>query len=75
MKKPISTDRAPAAIGPYAQAIKTDEFVFVSGQLGIDSATGQLVQGGIKDQTRQALRNILEILAAAGCSSASPDIA
>lgn len=70
MRKVISTDRAPAAIGPYAQAIKTDHYVFISGQLAIDPATNQLVQGGIQDQTRQALRNILEILTAAGCTAA-----
>lgn len=69
MRKVISTDHAPAAIGPYTQAIKTGEFVFVSGQLGIDPATGQLAQS-IQDQTRQALQNILQILAPAGCTPA-----
>ena len=66
MKESVSTDRAPAAIGPYFQAVKTDHFVFVSGQLGIDPATGQLTQG-IQAQTRQALQNVLEILKSTGC--------
>ena len=68
MRKVISTDKAPTAIGPYVQAVKTDHYLFISGQLPIDPATGQLVRGGIQDQTRQALQNILEILTAAGCT-------
>ena len=71
MRKVISTDGAPAAIGPYVQAIKTEHYVFVSGQLPIDPTTGQLVQGGIQEQSRQALKNMLEILKSAGCSPAS----
>jgi 2-iminobutanoate/2-iminopropanoate deaminase len=71
MRKAISTDKAPAAVGPYAQAIKTDHYVFISGQLPISPATGQLVQGGIQGQSRQALENVLEILKSAGCSPSS----
>ena len=66
MRKIISTDQAPAAVGPYSQAIRTQHTLFISGQLPIDPATGQLVEGSIQDQTRQVLQNILEILRAAG---------
>ena len=66
MRKVISTDQAPAAVGPYSQAIKTDHYLFISGQLPIDPTTGQLVEGSILDQTRQVLQNILEILRSAG---------
>ena len=62
MRKVISTDQAPAAVGPYSQAIKTDHYLFISGQLPIDPVTGKLVEGNIQDQTRQVLQNILEIL-------------
>lgn len=64
----ISTDRAPAAIGPYSQAVKTQDLIFVSGQLPIDPDTGNLVTGDIRDQTRQAMQNLGAILAAAGSS-------
>lgn len=63
--KPIQTDQAPAAIGPYSQAIAHNGLVFVSGQLGLDPASGALADG-IEAQTRQALRNLVAILAAAG---------
>ena len=66
MRKVISTDHAPAAIGPYAQAIETDHYLFISGQLPIDPATGELVGGSIMDQTYRTLQNILAILHAAG---------
>ena len=66
MRKVISTDQAPAAVGPYCQAIKTDHYLFISGQLPIDPVTGKLVAGNIQDQTRQVLQNILEILRGAG---------
>ncbi len=62
----IHTDRAPAAIGPYSQAIRAGELVYSSGQLGIDPATGKLVEGGIEPQTSQVLRNLAAVLDAAG---------
>ena len=61
----IKTDKAPAAIGPYSQAVEANGFVFVSGQLGLDAATGEMVQG-VKEQTEKALTNIKNILGAAG---------
>ena len=64
----ISTDRAPGAIGPYSQAVKTDFMVFVSGQLALDPATGALVNNDIKTETRQAIENLKNILEAAGSS-------
>lgn len=66
MRKVISTDRAPAAVGPYSQAIQTDHFLFISGQLPMDPETGELTEGSIQDQTRQVLQNILEIVREAG---------
>uniref|UniRef100_A0A3P9JBI1 2-iminobutanoate/2-iminopropanoate deaminase n=2 Tax=Oryzias latipes TaxID=8090 RepID=A0A3P9JBI1_ORYLA len=67
IKKIISTTKAPAAIGPYSQAVLVDRTMFISGQLGMDPATTQLVEGGVQAQTRQALVNLGEILKAAGC--------
>lgn len=67
-KTVISTNNAPAAIGPYSQAIRAGNLVFVSGQIPIIPATGELVQGDIRLQTRQALENLKHILAAAGAS-------
>lgn len=64
----ISTERAPAAIGPYSQAIAAGGLVFVSGQLPLDPATGELVEGDIAAMTRQIFRNIEAVLAAAGTS-------
>jgi 2-iminobutanoate/2-iminopropanoate deaminase len=64
------TDRAPAAIGPYAQAIETAGFLFTSGQVGLDPATGELVEGGFEPQARRALANLEAVLAAAGCTFA-----
>ncbi|MBR5735198.1 MAG: RidA family protein [Bacteroidales bacterium] len=67
--KPISTDKAPAAIGPYSQAIDSGSgLVFLSGQIPIDPATGSFAEGGIKEQTRQSLLNAQAILQAAGLS-------
>ena len=66
MKKAISTNGAPAAIGPYSQAIDCGEFVFTSGQLGLDPATGKLVDGGVQAQATQAMKNIQAVLTAAG---------
>lgn len=65
MRTVISTNQAPAAMGPYSQAIRTTHSLFISGQLPIDPATNELVEGSIQDQTRQVLQNILEILRAA----------
>ena len=64
--KAIQTDNAPAAIGPYSQAIEVNGFIFASGQIPIDPATGEFVKGGIKEQTRQSLLNAKSILIAAG---------
>ncbi len=68
MKKNISTSNAPAAIGPYSQAIRVGDMLFVSGQLGIDSTTGDFVSGGVKEQTEQVFKNIRSILKEAGAS-------
>jgi len=67
MKKIISTDRAPKAIGPYSQAVVANGFAFVSGQIALQ-ANGQMVEGGIREQTRQVLENIKALLAASGSS-------
>ncbi|RLT39298.1 MAG: RidA family protein [Chloroflexi bacterium] len=61
----ISTEKAPAAVGPYSQAVKTEQFVFTSGQIGINPLTGQL-RLGIEEQSRQVLSNLAAVLAAAG---------
>ncbi len=71
MKKAISTTKAPAAIGPYSQAIQVGNLVYTSGQLPIDPATGQFPEGGIKEQTRQSLTNIKAILEEAGLTMES----
>jgi 2-iminobutanoate/2-iminopropanoate deaminase len=62
----ISTTSAPAAIGPYSQAIASGDLVFCSGQLGLDPATGNLVEGGVEAQADRALRNLTAVLDAAG---------
>ncbi|MBN1449330.1 MAG: RidA family protein [Bacteroidetes bacterium] len=67
-REPISTDKAPAALGPYSQAIIAGNMIFVSGQLGLDETTGAFVEGGIGEQTDKALRNMQAILTAAGAS-------
>src|SRR4051812_36829520 len=66
--KAISTPQAPAAIGPYSQAIQSGDLVFLSGQVPIDPATGELVVGDIAVQTERVLENLAAVLAAAGCS-------
>jgi 2-iminobutanoate/2-iminopropanoate deaminase len=66
--KTIATDAAPAAVGAYSQAIASDDFVFCSGQVGLDPQTGELVAGGIEEQTRRALENLGAVLAAGGAS-------
>ncbi len=67
MKKVISTNAAPAAIGPYSQAIRIGEFIFISGQIPVNPATGNIPEG-IKAQTAQSIANIKAILAEAGIS-------
>jgi len=64
----ISTDQAPAAVGPYSQAIRAGKFVFTAGQIPMDPATGKLIQGDIQAQTRQVLTNLKAVLEAAGVS-------
>jgi len=66
MKQPIATQQAPAAIGPYSQAVETNGTVYVSGQLPIDPSTGSFAEGGIKELATQSLTNIKHILAQAG---------
>jgi 2-iminobutanoate/2-iminopropanoate deaminase len=66
----VATQKAPGAIGPYSQAIKTDTMVYVSGQLAIDPASGLLLTGDIRQETRQALTNLQAILEAAGSALA-----
>ena len=66
MKKVISTTNAPAAIGPYSQAIEVNGMLFISGQIPIDPATGEIVEGGITEQTTQSFKNIKAILTEAG---------
>ena len=68
MKKILSTEKAPAAIGPYSQGTETAGFVFVSGQLPIDPVKGGFAEGGIKGQTRQSLTNLKAILESEGMS-------
>jgi len=66
MKQVLNTENAPKALGPYSQGIKAGCLIFLSGQLGLDPGTGELVQGGIQQETRQALINVRNILEAAG---------
>ena len=70
MKKCIATDKAPQAIGPYSQAVEAGGFIFVSGQVPLVPATGEIVKGDIEAQTTQVLENLREILTAAGSSLA-----
>lgn len=66
MKKIISSKSAPAAIGPYSQAVEANGMLFISGQLPIDASTGAFVEGGVKEQTKKSLENIGAILSEAG---------
>jgi 2-iminobutanoate/2-iminopropanoate deaminase len=66
----VTTTGAPSAIGPYSQGIVSGDLVFCSGQLGLDPATGDLVEGGVEAQTERALRNLVSVLDAAGASMA-----
>ncbi len=68
MKKVINTDNAPAAIGPYSQAIEANGMLFISGQIPINPAEGKVVEGGITEQTEQVMKNIEAILTEAGYS-------
>lgn len=68
MKEPVHSDGAPKALGPYSQAIKSNGFVFASGQVPIDPATGEIVKGSISDQTERVLNNLAAVLEAAGSS-------
>lgn len=64
----ISTPNAPGAIGPYSQAIRAGDFLYLSGQIGLDPATGQVVPGGVAEQTHQVMKNLAAVLVAAGAS-------
>jgi 2-iminobutanoate/2-iminopropanoate deaminase len=64
------TDQAPAAIGPYSQAVSADGWLYTSGQIGMDPATGEVVDGGFEAQVRQVLANLEAVLASAGCTFA-----
>jgi 2-iminobutanoate/2-iminopropanoate deaminase len=66
MGEPVASDAAPKAIGPYSQAIRAGEFVFCSGQVGLDASTGELIGGGIEAQTARAIQNLEGVLKAAG---------
>ena len=66
MKKIVHSDNAPKAVGPYSQAIETNGTLYISGQIPIDPATGKFVEGGIKEQTEQVMKNIGAVLKAAG---------
>jgi 2-iminobutanoate/2-iminopropanoate deaminase len=68
MREAIATSQAPGAIGPYSQAIRAGDFLFVSGQIPLDPGSGTLIDGGIKDQTHRVLQNLGAILNAAGTS-------
>jgi reactive intermediate/imine deaminase len=68
VREVIATDQAPAAVGPYSQGIRAGDFVFTAGQLGLDPATGKLVEGGVEAQAQRALINLKAVLEAAGSS-------
>ena len=70
MPTPIHTDDAPAAIGPYSQAMSAGPWVFCSGQIALDPSTGELLAGNITEQTRLVLKNLVAVLHAAGCTVA-----
>jgi 2-iminobutanoate/2-iminopropanoate deaminase len=71
MKQRVNTTNAPAALGPYSQAIVLNGIVYTAGQVGIDPAAGKLVEGGIEEQTHQVLKNLTAVLEAAGTSLAN----
>ncbi|MDA8121022.1 MAG: RidA family protein [Deltaproteobacteria bacterium] len=70
MRKTVTTGNAPAAIGPYSQAVSTGGFLFCSGQIPLDPATGKMVEGGIEAQTERVLKNLEAVLAAGGSTLA-----
>ncbi len=65
--EPLHTDQAPPAIGPYSQAVVVDGWLYTSGQIGLDPATGAMVEGGFEAEARRVLENLRAVLAAAGC--------
>ncbi len=67
-KQPVATAQAPAAIGPYSQAVRIGDLIYTSGQVALDPATGQMVTGGIQEQTTRVLQNLEAVLQAAGAS-------
>ncbi|HET6505728.1 MAG TPA: RidA family protein [Baekduia sp.] len=67
-RQPVTAENAPAAVGPYSHAVRSGGFLFLSGQIPLDPATGTLVEGDIGEQTRQCLRNMEAVCAAAGAS-------
>src|SRR4051794_11266397 len=71
MLKPIATTNAPAAIGPYSQAVRSGDLVFLSGQIPLDPATGQMVEGDVVAQTERVMKNLAAVLEAAGCNFGS----
>jgi len=71
VKTIVQTDKAPAAIGPYSQAVKAGGFVLLSGQVALDPASGQVVEGDVRAQTERVLKNLQAVLAAAGSSLAA----
>ena len=68
MRETVKTPNAPAAIGPYSQAVKANGFVYASGQIAIDPATNNLIEGGIREQTERVLKNLSGLLQASGSS-------
>jgi 2-iminobutanoate/2-iminopropanoate deaminase len=69
-RRAVSTSAAPGAVGPYSQAITTDDLVFCSGQVGLDPTTGELVDGGVEAEAERVIRNLEAVLDAAGCTLA-----
>lgn len=69
-KNVVHTDKAPKAIGPYSQAIRTESMIYTAGQIGLDPATGEVVAGAVEEQTRQALTNLQNVIEAAGSTLA-----
>lgn len=67
-RRAISTPGAPAAVGPYSQAIATEGFLFTAGQVGLDPASGEVVEGGVEAQAERAMANLTAVLDAAGCT-------
>ncbi len=68
--QPVSTDNAPKAIGPYSQAVRAGEYLFCSGQIPLEPATGEMVSGGVTEQTRRVLENLKAVVEAAGAGLA-----